>query len=177
MAVMAAKLATLEAEIVEVRAENAALKKNFSATYVTVDQLDEELFSVTEGLTESITSAQSVVVDRLDTRVDGALNDIAGFDATKENVVTLAEDVEYLLAHVENITKCGVAEGQIHLGDGKCASAVPQCDAPAAPKDGAVALSSPYIIPGVVASYSCNKEGAFLAGDPLPSPSFSRDPL
>lgn len=57
-------------------------------------------------------------------RVDEVNRSIAGLPETTKTVGRLAQDVNELLAHASNITTCG-SDGGLHLGDGKCAAAVP----------------------------------------------------
>jgi hypothetical protein len=45
-------------------------------------------------------------------RVDQLVQDLAGFDETKDAVVTLAKDMAYVLAHADNVTECA-ADGNV----------------------------------------------------------------
>lgn len=72
----------------------------------------------------------------------------------------------YLLTHADNVTLCG-SDGGVHVGDGECASPVPTCESPGVPDEGEMVLSSPYILPGTTATYTCPNAGTFLQGPPL----------
>ena len=97
------------------------------------------------------------------TRLDAVDVLLDGLPQTRKAVADIASDVAYLLAHSVNVTACA-ASGDVHIGNGACADPVPQCDAPTAPAEGTVSLSADFIIPGVVAEYTCPGALAFVAG-------------
>eukprot|EP00040_Diaphanoeca_grandis_P039871 m.260414 g.260414 ORF g.260414 m.260414 type:complete len:582 (+) comp39860_c0_seq1:108-1853(+) len=119
--------------------------------------------AVTGGV-ELAMQADSQLITDLTKKLDALTLQLASFDATKKTVAKLALDVEYLLQHAENVTTCA-NDSQVHVGDGACVSPVPTCAAPDAPVGGAVVVSSPYIIPGVTATYTCTREGYFVSGN------------
>lgn len=99
----------------------------------------------------------------IESRLGIAETTLVGLPQTQQAVAALALDVNTLLAHAANVTSCA-AGGNIHTGNGTCVDPVPQCQPPVAPQNGAVALSSHYIIPGTTATYTCSGTNTFVAG-------------
>jgi alpha-glucosidase (family GH31 glycosyl hydrolase) len=81
----------------------------------------EEMTAAIDATERSIVdiclTADQTLVDKLTATLDALTLSVAGFAETKNTVVRLAEDVAYLVAHAENVTKCAT-DGNVHAGDG-----------------------------------------------------------
>jgi len=169
LAMLATKLAKLETEIAELRGNETSLSKAVDTKFVkyaTEEFLESEISAATDSVKSEVIDAQKDAAKELNDRVDKVTEGIVGYPQTVKVVADLAEDVEYLLTHADNVTLCG-SDGGVHVGDGECASPVPTCESPGVPDEGEMVLSSPYILPGTTAKYTCPNAGTFLQGPPL----------
>ena len=91
-----------------------AVNQSIAESYATRDEMEEAIRGVTSGVTDEVLSLQRKATGDINKRVDDVLADIVGLDQTKKTVTTLAKDMEYLLAHVDNITACG-ADGGLYI--------------------------------------------------------------
>lgn len=149
----------LIAEVASLRAELSEMRANMSSRDGVQNQVDAAMAGVMAELRTEVAGQVNPLAARVAVN-EGALVGSGGMVGT---VALLAADVEYLRAHVDNVTSCA-AGGELHMGSGNCMDPVPQCPVPEAPDGGSVVLSAEFIIPGVTARYSCAGARAFVAG-------------
>jgi hypothetical protein len=132
--------------------------------YATDVEVTDAIDAAATGLQTEIFADTDAKSSATNARVDKLVSTVAGFAETKSTVAELAKDMQYVLAHAENVSACA-KDGTAHSGGGECVDPIPSCPKPKnISNEGMMTLSSKFIIPGVTARYACPKDGTFLKG-------------